>query len=861
MDHNDIITILTCRSENARAGKKFSKAMDGSIIKESYSAGTFFNYETKSVSSLGELKSILEELSFDQRKCIIRGVPKLNISSTVRRKIHEPNAAFDSKSHYWVICDLDKIQCPSYIDVAKNPEEAARWVLHLMPEAFRNADCIWKFSSSQNIPKAVGDVPPSTISLHLAFWCNRLVDENEWKQYFKIHPAPVDQALFSPVQIHFTATPVFSGIDDPLPQRIGLLKGSQAVVQIPFLPEHAPPKIEPRAEKNLAISQEAKDKAKEILKPYYEEGIRDRICGAISGTLYRRGWKAEDIAEFILDLAHSNDDSDAMERHNSALRICYAIDNNRPAQGLPTLKDEFQVEELEKILDLLGVGKPNIDSEISKLSNNSSSSEIESVMKMLLFLSNNEQAIYLERIKNQTKMSKSMLKDFLKNARELNISNVSGDEVTALIEAFLDKYYKNGRLLMHCEDGNYWSYNERFWEITNENLLMQQLIPLAQQYITESLSITGAVTNALRLLKGRVYRPGDPLRLHGDVPSVINCRNGELWFSEDGEVVFKPHCAESYLWHCLEVDYSPEMLCPKFDEALKQIFGKSESPEEMGRHFMELVGYICQSWRKIAAIVILYGSGSNGKTSLMSIVERLLSESSVMSDRISEVEQHTFKVGALSGKLLFVDDDVDMGTCLPDGFLKKISEEKLMTGQHKYRNPFTFKCRAVPVLLANSYPSLKDISYGIQRRMIVIPFDRKFGPEDAKPGLFDDIWEQEASGILNRAVQGFQRLRKRERFEEPKDCISAKNAWFTRSNILVTFLEEICKKGDDHKQHVTELYNCFRSYCSRSGVVNIMALQGFKSRLQSIGYDLSILDGYTIVRGIRCDAQAIEDPF
>ena len=64
----------------------------------------------------------------------------------------------------------------------------------------------------------------------------------------------------------------------------------------------------------------------------------------------------------------------------------------------------------------------------------------------------------------------------------------------------------------------------------------------------------------------------------------------------------------------------------------------------------------------------------------MSILEKLLGDGNYMADRLNQIEKNIFKIGALDGKLMLIDDDVDVGTCLPDGFLKKISEEKTMSG-------------------------------------------------------------------------------------------------------------------------------------------------------------------------------------
>ncbi|MCD8525987.1 MAG: hypothetical protein LRY62_02150 [Alphaproteobacteria bacterium] len=64
--------------------------------------------------------------------------------------------------------------------------------------------------------------PPGTISAHLWFWCDRPVSDVEWKAFFKAHGSKVDLAVYSAVQPHYTAQPIFVGMADPVPERIGL---------------------------------------------------------------------------------------------------------------------------------------------------------------------------------------------------------------------------------------------------------------------------------------------------------------------------------------------------------------------------------------------------------------------------------------------------------------------------------------------------------------------------------------------------------------------------------------------------------------------------------------------------------------
>jgi len=70
--------------------------------------------------------------------------------------------------------------------------------------------------------------------------------------------------------------------------------------------------------------------------------------------------------------------------------------------------------------------------------------------------------------------------------------------------------------------------------------------------------------------------------------------------------------------------------------------------------------------------------------------------------------------------------------------LKKLSEEKELTGEKKFCDPFNFVSRAMPIMLCNNIPSLSDLSDGMTRRLMVFKFERKFRGAKQDKGLF--LW-------------------------------------------------------------------------------------------------------------------------
>lgn len=205
------------------------------------------------------------------------------------------------------------------VAVYKDPETIVKWARETLPIPFKRASCYYKFSASQNVGKE------ATASLHLWFWLEQAVSDGELKRYFHANPAPIDMALFNPVQIHYTARPLFDGMDDPLPKRSGVLVSDHDSVPLLDIPPETVKATKPRPEKEPEVSDENRAKALDLLLPYYKEGKRDRFCGAIAGTLYREGWNAENVADFVHELALKAQDDESGARYNGALRICNGL--------------------------------------------------------------------------------------------------------------------------------------------------------------------------------------------------------------------------------------------------------------------------------------------------------------------------------------------------------------------------------------------------------------------------------------------------------------------------------------------------------------------------------------------------------
>ena len=412
------------------------------------------------------------------------------------------------------------------------------------------------------------------------------------------------------------------------------------------------------------------------------------------------------------------------------------------------------------------------------------------------------------------------------------------DVAVELCSIVLDEHFEGGRHLIFAADGQFWKFVGTHWVPARpESLQRLALLTIQKTAQKKGGTVSSLIAQFLTVLRARQSVDDDRLMLVGDPPPIFNCINGEVHLSPNGDVELKQHRAESYLRHCSDIVYDPEAKCPLFRAALRTIFADAPDVEEMCRHWNELVGYMLFPGRQIALILILLGSGNNGKTSLMQTLIRLVGIDRVSASRVEELESNRFMTGNLVGKHVFFDDDVKAGATLPDGSLKKISEAKLLTGELKYGNTFQFTCRTVPVLACNNSLSLADVSPGMIRRLMVVPFDHRFTKETVDKALFNNIWATEMSGILNFAIKGLQRVMKRElQFMPPESVEKATMKWLTQSNPLPIFIQDCCKVDPSLLSYAQELYKAFVDWGGTNGYKPLPQAASFQKNLDHLGY-------------------------
>jgi P4 family phage/plasmid primase-like protien len=446
---------------------------------------------------------------------------------------------------------------------------------------------------------------------------------------------------------------------------------------------------------------------------------------------------------------------------------------------------------------------------------------------------NSRMAGILREIYPDPKPSKKSIEDDIKDAHKRMTSRVSNegtivDAERRVIQYALDEHYEGGKTLKRFA-GMYWTYDTGLWDMEGDEridgVLANTIIQLREERPQELAELvatvddrntSGWLASLAKVIKGTLAAKesrDDPMQLMRTYPlPIINTRNCELWFDHDGNMKKKHHDPDNFFTTRINCDYKPKAKCPEWDRFCALVFNGASDPDDMQRHLEELLGYTISMSRWLKTWVLFHGPKDTGKSTVADVLKKMLGNSYLGYDlgRFEAKKTNQFTENALVGKLALVDDDFEKSNLLPDGFLKKISEEKSMSTEKKWGDVFQFVSRALPIICSNHWPKTKDLTDALRERALVFPFHYKIAGKE-RDDERKNAMMKELPGILNRLIAGLVRLRKRGDWDIPMDCAEARENFVAHSNMVALFVRQ-CVEPAEADLKPADAWNAFEHW-------------------------------------------------
>jgi len=246
--------------------------------------------------------------------------------------------------------------------------------------------------------------------------------------------------------------------------------------------------------------------------------------------------------------------------------------------------------------------------------------------------------------------------------------------------------------------------------------------------------------------------------LHSGMDRKLNLKTGVLDVQSEELSAHDPKVGFRYV---LPYEYRPEEKdCPTWDLLLKNLTCNRKELQDIIEEFMAYTIF-GMSYKEMQYILILSGSGANGKSTLINCISAMIGEENHKSVPISTLNNDQFALANLDEKLANFGEEEPVSCFKETGNLKRITGGTTLTARNPYESSFDFVNKAKIIITYNEMPYLGDTSPGMLRRLVVVPFDLDFtaNPEKKIADVLPKI-RGELPAILNRIVEKYQKIKK-----------------------------------------------------------------------------------------------------
>lgn len=400
---------------------------------------------------------------------------------------------------------------------------------------------------------------------------------------------------------------------------------------------------------------------------------------------------------------------------------------------------------------------------------------------------------------------------------------LSDDELEVILrdDAFQKPVFYKGTTFLFDRFATYMKNNHHIIRINNQLHMYQDGI-----YISGQADIEGEMIKHIpqlnRSKRKEVLDYLDVL-IRENTPAteahLIAFRNGILNVYDDS---FTPLTPEHIITNRIDWDYNPQAYDELTDKTLNKIACNDESIRAL---LEEMAGSCLYRENTLAGgkAFILTGAGANGKSTFLEMIKNMLGEYNISSLDLKELSEK-FQNAEICGKLANIGDDIDSEYISNAAVFRKLVTGERIQVQRKGERPFEFNNYAKMMFSANNIPRLgsaKD-SYAILRRLVIIPFEAKFSPEDAdyNPNIKHDLRQQSAMEYLIKiALDGLKRVLKNNAYTKSEQVQKELNDFEISNNNIFAFVKEYEADGYEIVNNsVKDVYDKYKEFCLSNGI-------------------------------------------
>lgn len=314
--------------------------------------------------------------------------------------------------------------------------------------------------------------------------------------------------------------------------------------------------------------------------------------------------------------------------------------------------------------------------------------------------------------------------------------------------------------------------------------------------------------------------------------TLINLTNGTFEITPKKQSL-REFRKSDFITYQLPFAYNKDATAPIFKNFLDEVLPEAELQNILA----EYLGYIFvkNSILKLEKVLLLYGTGANGKSVLFEILMALLGTQNVANYSLQSLTAENGNSRAmLVNKLLNYASEIN-GKLESNTFKQLISGEPV-EARLLYKNTQIISDYARFMFNCNELPKEVENTNAFFRRFIILPFRVTIPQSKQDKTLANRIIETELSGVFNWVLAGLTRLLQNKGFTNSKIVENEVLEYQKESDSVLMFLEdENYKQSLEHHKSLQEVYTEYKNYCLDNGYFR-GSNKTFSQRLRKNGF-------------------------
>lgn len=294
---------------------------------------------------------------------------------------------------------------------------------------------------------------------------------------------------------------------------------------------------------------------------------------------------------------------------------------------------------------------------------------------------------------------------------------------------------------------------------------------------------------------------------------LINLLNGTYEITPTKREL-RPFQSKDFITHQLPFEYEPKAVAPLFQKYLDEVLPDKDKQKV----FAEFCGYIFikPSVLKLEKMLILYGTGANGKSVFFEILNALLGVANVANYSLQSLtNDNGYFRAKIANKLVNYASEIN-GKLETDIFKQMASGEPI-EARLPYGEPFILNEYAKLIFNCNELPKDVEHTNAYFRRFLIIGFDETIPEEKQDKELAQKIIGNELSGVFNWILEGLDRLLKQKKFSHCEAIANARTNYEKQSDSVKMFIDEFEYNTSIDYTPISVLYDQYKCFCIEDG--------------------------------------------